>query len=145
MIEWNYIPKKYLLVGNLDRLQDLLSVEDIEKLKKINKNFTNFLPSDSSLNIQNDDVSLAFGRSSVSHFDYILIEKYKIFSEFKIAKLNRINIFAGLNNTGKTTVLEALRFGLDTIKSNKTCNFSEYDFHRTNECNSLLLCKILLS
>ena len=97
-------------VGNLDRLKDLFSYEDIVKLQNINKNFTNLLPNDSSLDIQEESVSLAFGRSEVKHFSSLDIQKYKLFNEFKIDKLNRINIFAGFNNTGKTTLLEAIYF-----------------------------------
>ena len=95
-------------VGNLDRLKDLFSYDDIEKLQTINKNFTNLLPNDSSLDIQNESVSLAFGRTEVKHFTSLNIQKYKVFTDFKIDKLNRINIFAGFNNTGKTTLLEAV-------------------------------------
>jgi len=95
-------------ISNLDRLKDLISFEDIEKLKKIDKKFTNLLPNDSSLEIQEKNVSLAFGRSTVTHFDSISIIKYKVFENFKLDKLNRINIFAGFNNTGKTTLLEAI-------------------------------------
>jgi AAA15 family ATPase/GTPase len=97
-------------VGNLDRLKDLFSYEDIVKLQNINNNFTNLLPNDSSLDIQEENVSLAFGRSEVKHFSSLDIQKYKLFNEFKIDKLNRINIFAGFNNTGKTTLLEAIYF-----------------------------------
>ena len=95
-------------VGNLDRLKDLFSYDDIEKLQKINKNFTDLLPNDSSLDIQEERVSLAFGRSDVKQFSSLEIQKYKLFNDFKIDKLNRINIFAGFNNTGKTTLLEAI-------------------------------------
>ena len=95
-------------INNLDRLKDLLSYDDIEGLKKINNNFSKLLPSDSSLDIQSEDVSLAFGRSEIKHFSSINIEQYKLFKNFKLEKLNRINIFAGFNNTGKTTLLEAI-------------------------------------
>lgn len=95
-------------IGNLDRLKDLLSHDDIAKLKKINNNFSKLLPSESSLDIQSENISLAFGRSEIKHFSSINIEQYKLFKNFKLEKLNRINIFAGFNNTGKTTLLEAI-------------------------------------
>ena len=95
-------------INNLDRLKDLLSYDDIVKLQKINENFTKILPSDSSLDIQSENVSLAFGRSEIKHFSVINIEQYKLFKNFKLEKLNRINIFAGFNNTGKTTLLESI-------------------------------------
>ena len=43
-----------------------------------------------------------------SHLKSIEIQEYNIFKDFKIDKLNRINIFAGCNNSGKTTLLEAI-------------------------------------
>ena len=66
-------------VGNLDRLKDLFSYDDIEELQRINKNFTSLLPNNSSLDIQNESVSLAFGRSEVKHFISINIQQYKVF------------------------------------------------------------------
>lgn len=46
-------------------------------------------------------------------------------------KLDRdMTVLVGENNAGKTSVLEALRLCLDVITSDKTCNFSEYDFYR---------------
>jgi len=95
-------------IDNLDRLSDLLTYEDMEKLKKLNQQFTNILPNDASLEIHNEEFTLAFGRSKVSHFESLSIQQYKIFKDFTIDKLNRINIFAGFNNTGKTTLLEAI-------------------------------------
>ena len=38
-------------IGNLDRLKDLFSFDDIAKLQKINENFTKILPSESSLDL----------------------------------------------------------------------------------------------
>jgi len=43
-----------------------------------------------------------------SHFKSIYIEEYNVFKNFKIDELNKINIFAGCNNSGKTTLLEAI-------------------------------------
>jgi len=88
-------------IEGLEGANSYLLEEDINILKKL-------LPKESSLEIESKNIDLAFGRSEVRYFDSIFIKKYKIFNEFKIAKLNRINIFAGFNNTGKTTLLEAI-------------------------------------
>ncbi len=95
-------------ISELDRLKDLMSDEDKLILKSLNKNFINILPEDSSLDIQIKNVSVYFEKGKISHFDSLSIKKYKIFKEFKIEKLNRINIFSGFNNSGKTTLLEAI-------------------------------------
>lgn len=42
------------------------------------------------------------------HFSSLTIESYKKLSNLKIQKLSKINLFAGLNNSGKTTLLEAI-------------------------------------
>jgi putative ATP-dependent endonuclease of OLD family len=57
-----------------------------------------------------------------------------------------VTVLIGENNSGKTSVLEALRFGLDTIKSDKTCSFTEYDFLRTETTNHVSQCdRIILT
>jgi predicted ATP-dependent endonuclease of OLD family len=38
-------------------------------------------------------------------------------------------VLIGENNTGKTAVLDALRFALRNIKTRRGCAFEEYDFH----------------
>jgi putative ATP-dependent endonuclease of the OLD family len=57
-------------------------------------------------------------------------------------ELNRdITVLVGENNTGKTTVLEVLRLCLDAVKSEKTCNFTEFDFYREESYKNLVACK----
>ena len=42
------------------------------------------------------------------HFTSLTIASYKRLQNFKLSKLSRINLFAGVNNSGKTTLLEAI-------------------------------------
>lgn len=42
------------------------------------------------------------------HFSSIDIKQYKRLKNFKLEKISQINLFAGLNNSGKTTLLEAI-------------------------------------
>lgn len=42
------------------------------------------------------------------HFSSIVISRFRGLENLTLKKLNRINIFAGLNNSGKTSVLEAI-------------------------------------
>ena len=74
--------------------------DDINILRKL-------LPKESTLDIQSENISVCFAKGRVQHFDSLFIKNYKVFKDFKIDRLNRINIFAGFNNTGKTTLLEA--------------------------------------
>lgn len=43
-----------------------------------------------------------------AHFSVLLISNYKRLQNLKISKLSRINLFTGINNSGKTTLLEAI-------------------------------------
>lgn len=71
----------------------------------------------------------------------IKIENFRGIASLEVELDRDITVLIGENNSGKTTVLEALRFGLETIRSDKTCNFSEHDFHRNDECKDLLSSK----
>lgn len=51
-----------------------------------------------------------------------------------------MTVLIGENNSGKTSILEAMRIGLDTIKSDKAVNFSEYDFYRDQQATALNTC-----
>lgn len=43
-----------------------------------------------------------------AHFTSLRIESYKRLSGLEISRFSRINLFAGINNSGKTTLLEAI-------------------------------------
>lgn len=51
-----------------------------------------------------------------------------------------VTVLIGENNSGKTSILEAMRIGLDTIKSDKVVNFTEYDFYRDQQTTELEQC-----
>lgn len=42
------------------------------------------------------------------HFSSLFIENYKLIQGLEIDKISRINLFAGINNSGKTSLLEAV-------------------------------------
>jgi len=47
-------------------------------------------------------------------------------------KLDDTTVLIGENNTGKTAVLDALRFALRDVRSRRGCSFDPYDFHLPN-------------
>lgn len=74
------------------------------------------------------------------------IQNFRGIKNLTIEPDRDITVLIGENNSGKTSILEALRIGLELIKSVKTCNFSEYDFFRDNKKNHISLCdKITLT
>jgi len=95
-------------ITTLSHLSTIIEDEDLEKLKKMYHTFSEILPETTSLDVQVDNVSICFEKGKINHFSEINISSYKIFQDFILNNLNRINVFAGFNNTGKTTLLEAV-------------------------------------
>ncbi|MFA6761211.1 MAG: AAA family ATPase [Sulfuricurvum sp.] len=107
---------------NLRVYKDMLSSEDIDEIENLKNTFINILPKKSSLNIIQGNISICFEHGKNSHFSSISIEQYRVLNKFKIENLNRINIFAGFNNTGKTSLLEAIYL---LTKQNDIASFLE--------------------
>jgi putative ATP-dependent endonuclease of OLD family len=70
----------------------------------------------------------------------ITIENFRGIAHATIELHRDITVLIGENNVGKTSVLEALRFCLDVVKSDKACNFTEFDFHRDTATTALSSC-----
>lgn len=75
------------------------------------------------------------------HLSSITIKNFRGIKSLDIELERDITILIGENNVGKTSVLEALRLCLDVVKSEKACNFSEYDFYRDAVCKDIENCK----
>ncbi len=71
----------------------------------------------------------------------IKIENFRGIKNIVVDFERDITVLIGENNTGKTTILEALRLCLDVVKSDKICNFSEYDFYRDGGHKNLKKCE----
>jgi putative ATP-dependent endonuclease of OLD family len=69
------------------------------------------------------------------------IQNFRGIKDLTIALDRDITVLIGENNSGKTSILEALRLGLAQIKSSKICNFSDYDFHRDNMKDHISRCE----
>jgi len=107
----------------LSSYKNMVQYEDIETLENIKAKLNEFVPQKSYLEINHGNHSVAFEHdSSSSHFKSLLVNQYKIFNKFNIDNLKRINIFAGFNNSGKTTLLEALYY---LTKQNDVGSFLE--------------------
>ncbi len=50
-------------------------------------------------------------------------------------RLGDTTVLIGENNTGKTAVLDALKFALRSIKTRRGCSFEEYDCKRSPPCS----------
>ncbi|MDZ7880679.1 MAG: AAA family ATPase [Saprospiraceae bacterium] len=71
------------------------------------------------------DIIRLNGANVSQHFTEITIGKYKAFNKVEVKNLRQINLFAGVNNAGKSTLLEAIYF---LVKQNDV--FSFFDMYR---------------
>lgn len=92
----------------LTNYQSLVSSDDLPVLLKAREQLESVLPKSSSLSIESGNYSYTFQFGVQKHFTEVTIDNYKSLKGFNLDKLNRINIFAGHNNTGKTSLIEAL-------------------------------------
>lgn len=75
----------------------------------------------------------------------IRIQNFRGIKDLTIELEPDVTVLIGENNSGKTSVLEAARFGLDVVRSDKICSFTDYDFLRTettkhiSQCDSIIL------
>lgn len=96
------------LETNITALKQLqLSKDKLKEAQRLSNVLQNYI-SEKNVGIDASlDLDVFFSRIE-RHFSTIIIESYKHFSDFKIEHLKRINIFAGDNNIGKTSLLEAI-------------------------------------
>ena len=83
-----------------------------EEIKYINKQVQDLIASQNLTGIllpRSLKPRLLFDFPDTQHFFNLNIIQYKGLNNIRIDKLNKINIFAGENNSGKTSVLEAIR------------------------------------
>lgn len=71
----------------------------------------------------------------------ITIDNFRGIEHVELELDREVTVLFGENNTGKTSVLDGLRLCLDTVRSNKTCNFSEFDFYRDETRSDLPSCR----
>lgn len=95
-------------IRELSRLKKLMTPEEIEHLMDAKISLLDIIPKNYMIDMQTKENNVCFEKGNISHFSKIFINQYKLYNNFEIEKLNRINIFAGFNNSGKTTLLEAI-------------------------------------
>ena len=95
-------------IRTVKRYADTLETEDIVQLETAQLELEQIIPRKTISDLSNSGASECFSVGKVTHFTTIQLETYKKLSGLKIDNLRRINLFAGLNNSGKTTILEAV-------------------------------------
>ncbi len=95
-------------IRTIKRFTDILEEEDIAHLKNAEKDLTELIPREKISELSSSGVNECFSVGKVKHFTKIRIQEFKKIKGLDVKNLRRINLFAGPNNSGKTTILEAV-------------------------------------
>jgi len=86
---------------------EYMTDEDFAEVIKLKDKLDKLTPSNFAIIKPNEKSGIKYFESIQKHFHEIEIKQYRKLHDVKIKHLSRINIFAGGNNLGKTSILEA--------------------------------------
>lgn len=101
------------------QFSEYMTDEEYQKVAKLKDKIERLLPNNrANLELLERKSNIYFSQLT-SHFTIIKVKRYRKLQDIEIQKLSRVNIFAGGNNTGKTSVLELIYLftRLNTIQS----------------------------
>ncbi len=83
-----------------------LTPYDYSEIEKLKVKLDRLIPSSEAKIVINDKQMPSFF-TSIKHFENAFIDRYRKLKKIEVKNLSRVNIFAGGNNMGKTSLLEA--------------------------------------
>lgn len=86
---------------------EYLAQDDYAEIEKLKLKLDRLIPSSEAKIITSDKSMSSYFNTINNHFDSAFIHSYRKLSKVKIKNLSKVNIFAGGNNMGKTSILEA--------------------------------------
>lgn len=92
-------------VNSAFQFSEFMNQSDYTIISKLRNKLDKLLPTNSSIELTESPASIYFN-SVESHFNSVNIVQYRKLHDIHISNLSRVNIFAGGNNTGKTSLLE---------------------------------------
>jgi AAA15 family ATPase/GTPase len=93
-------------ITTLFNASNYINDQDREKVHELSKKLDRSVEIIQDLTSNKEDFCIF--ESPDSHFSKIRIEKFRRLENLSLENFSRINIFAGINNSGKTSVLEAI-------------------------------------
>ncbi|MFY8187878.1 MAG: AAA family ATPase, partial [Flavobacterium sp.] len=87
------------------QFSEFMNEEEFTKVIKLKDKLEKLIPSNSKIDLSERNSAVYF-KAVESHFKSVNIVKYRKLQNIEIKNLNRVNVFAGGNNIGKTSFLE---------------------------------------
>ena len=86
---------------------EYMNEEDFSEVLKLKDKLDKLTPTNYAVIKINEKNTAKYFQNTHKHFEYICIKQYRKLHDINIKHLSRINIFAGGNNLGKTSILES--------------------------------------
>lgn len=87
--------------------KELIDTSIFDELTKVKSNIEDLIPVSKALVFINEKKASRYFETVESHFSVFFIKRYRKLADVEVENLGRVNIFAGGNNMGKTSILEA--------------------------------------
>lgn len=87
--------------------KELIDSNIFDELTKVKENIENLIPTSKALVFINEKKASIYFKTVEAHFTSFTISKYRKLENVVLRNIGRVNIFAGANNVGKTSFLEA--------------------------------------
>lgn len=95
-------------IQHVFKFSEYMDSSEHERLSNLSEKIQKLLPeNNASIDISQRKANLYFENID-SHFTQLFIKKYRKIENIEIGNLGRVNIFAGGNNSGKTSILELI-------------------------------------
>jgi len=124
---------------------EYMTPTDYEEINKIKLKLDALIPMSQALILINEKKAAKYFETVTNHFVSLYIEQYRKLKKLEITNLKRINIFAGGNNTGKTSMLEGFYLLSQLNDINTYFDLEKYRGKFSNEFHSVWMDKNFIS
>lgn len=124
---------------------EFLTPADYDEINKVKLKLDALIPVSQALILINEKKAAKFFNTINQHFTSFHVEQYRKLKKLDIIQLKRINLFAGGNNMGKTSMLEAFYLLSQLNDINTYFDLEKYRGKFSNEFHSVWMDKNFIS
>jgi AAA15 family ATPase/GTPase len=124
---------------------EYMTPSDYEEINKVKLKLDALIPMSQALILINEKKAAKYFETVTNHFVSLHIEQYRKLKNIEVTNLKRINIFAGGNNMGKTSMLEAFYLLSQLNDINTYFDLEKYRGKFSNEFHSVWMDKNFIS
>ncbi|MEI6901157.1 MAG: AAA family ATPase, partial [Bacteroidota bacterium] len=124
---------------------EFMTLSDYEDINKVKLKLDALIPVSQALILINEKKAAKYFEKVVNHFTSLHIERYRKLRDIEVTNISRINIFAGGNNMGKTSILEVFYLLSQLNDINTYFDLEKYRGKFSNEFHSVWMDKNFIS